>query len=112
MATKAGQILDKNGVNFLSIHSCYELIQAMAAEGHTAYVIIEGFPNYQIAVLFGKCPANLLLVQERIHFLVIVVGQSCIDPGPHHVSLRLHLDFYLVLHENICQPIKVIIKRG
>ena len=73
VAAKSGQILYDDSIDFISVHSRRELVQPTAVELHAAYIVIERLPHNGVPMLLGKAMADLLLVQERVHFLVIIV---------------------------------------
>ena len=68
-----GTILYDDSVDFICVHSRRELVQPTAVELHAAYIVIGRLSHNDVSVLLGKPMAGLLLVQERVHLLVIIV---------------------------------------
>ena len=71
---QAGEILDEDSVQPAGIHSRRELIQPTAAKVHTAGIIIRRLSYNLVALPLCKGSADLLLIQQGIHFSVVIIG--------------------------------------
>ena len=73
MPPQTGKVFHDDRIYAFNVHSRREHIQSTATEFHTAYVIIEGAANDDMPVLFRIGTAYLLLIQQGVHFTIIVV---------------------------------------
>lgn len=83
VAAKAGEVFDNDRFNLSRFHDLVDTLDALTVEVHTADIVIERLAYHLMAVADGKVIYNFSLVVQRVEFLVLVSGQSVIEPDFH-----------------------------
>ena len=84
VSAEAGKIFDDDGINRLFLHLIIDFFNALTVEVHPADIVVKGFSDDGVTVVFCVFHQNIFLIGQRIQFLVLVAGQAVIKPCAHN----------------------------
>jgi glycerol-3-phosphate responsive antiterminator len=72
VSAKSGQVLDQQDVDFAVLDRELYLVQSLALEGHTRYVVVKALSDDVITILLGIVHKYLTLILKTVHLGVFV----------------------------------------
>ena len=87
---QTGEVFHHDGLDPSGFHRLADLIDSRPVEMHPADVVIEGFTHDFVSIGNGVVVDNIPLVAEGIEFLVLISGETIVEPDLHLRHLLSH----------------------
>ena len=83
MPPQTGEVFHHDGLDQSGFHYFIDFIDSGTIEVHPADIVIEGFAYHFVSIRNSVVVDDISLVAERIEFLVLISGETIVEPDFH-----------------------------